>query len=135
MCHHHGLIFKVETLLISFFRYYYAEDDSDPGIVMETTVSSKDVNEKMCTEIGTYYHKSTLLQIREGLSEFVDQDGGLKVRIQWELNYLLFQATFSQNDEVARFHNIQMRYRIIKEAFFSKACRIVYSTLQLILFV
>ena len=107
------------TILISFFRYYYAEDDSDPGIVMETTVSSKDVNEKMCTEIGTYYHKSTLLQIREGLSEFVDQDGGLKVRIQWELNYLLFQATFSQNDEVARFHNIQMRYRrIIKEAFF-----------------
>ena len=80
---------------------------------METTVSSKDVNEKMCTEIGTYYHKSTLLQIREGLSEFVDQDGGIKVRIQWELNYLLFQATFSQNDEVARFHNIQMRYALV----------------------
>ena len=68
-------------------------------------------------KLETSYHKSTLLQIREGLSEFVDQDGGLKVRIQWELNYLLFQSTFSQNDEVARFHNIQMRYRIIKEAF------------------
>ena len=49
-------------------------------------------------------------QIREGLSEFLDQEGGIKVRIQWELNYLLFQATFNQCDEVVRSHNIQMRY-------------------------
>ena len=50
-----------------------------------------------------------LFQIRECLSEFVEPDGGIKVRIQWEFNYLLFQATFNQNDEVSRFHNIQMR--------------------------
>lgn len=49
-------------------------------------------------------------QIREGLSEFLDSGGGIRVRIQWEHNYLLFQATFNQYDEVARFHNIQMRY-------------------------
>ena len=51
----------------------------------------------------------SLFQIRECLSEFVEPDGGIKVRIQWEFNYLLFQATFNQNDEVSRFHNIQMR--------------------------
>ena len=36
----------------------------------------------------------------------------IKVRILWELNYLLFQATFNQYDEVARFHNIQMHNQI-----------------------
>ena len=34
------------------------------------------------------------------------------MRILWELNYLLFQATFNQYDEVARFHNIQMHNQI-----------------------
>ena len=49
-------------------------------------------------------------KIKEGLSEFLEQDGrSIKVRILWELNYLLFQATFNGYDEVARFHNIQMR--------------------------
>ena len=49
-------------------------------------------------------------KVKEGLSEFLEQDGrSIKVRILWELNYLLFQATFNGYDEVARFHNVQMR--------------------------
>ena len=61
------------------------------------------------SEIKVFNWFCLFFQIRECLSEFVEPDGGIKVRIQWEFNYLLFQATFNQNDEVSRFHNIQMR--------------------------
>ncbi len=34
------------TLNYYHYRYYNAQDDSDSGIVMETTVNSKDVREE-----------------------------------------------------------------------------------------
>lgn len=48
----------------------------------------------------------------------MEQDGSIRVRIQWELNYLLFQATFNQCDEVVRSHNIQMRLVAIRKYLF-----------------
>ena len=50
-----------------------------------------------------------ILQIREGLSEFLEEGNLLRVRIQWDYVHQLFQATIHQYDEVVRHHNVQMR--------------------------
>ena len=53
-----------------------------------------------------------LLQIREGVNEFLEDGNLLRVRIQWERVRQMFQATIHQYDEVVRHHNVQMRGEI-----------------------
>ena len=49
-------------------------------------------------------------QIKDGTNEFLEEGTNmLKVRIQWEYNHQLFQSTYNQYDEIAKFHNQQMR--------------------------
>ena len=49
-------------------------------------------------------------QIKDGTNEFLEEGTNMvKVRIQWEHNHQLFQSTYNQYDEIAKFHNQQMR--------------------------
>jgi hypothetical protein len=50
-----------------------------------------------------------LFQVKEGVSEFLEEGGHLRVRIQWGPSFQLFQSTYSQYDEVVKVHNQQMR--------------------------
>ena len=57
------------------FSHYYAQEETDTGVMMETMVPTKDVN--------------------DGISEFLE-DGSLRERIVWKLNMQLFQSTYHQ---------------------------------------
>ena len=37
----------------------------------------------------------------------------MRIRIEWELSHLLFQSTYNHYDEIAKFHNQQMRDEIL----------------------
>ena len=69
------------------YSHYYAQEETDTGIMMETMVPTKD--------------------IKEGVNEFLE-DGCLRVRILWRLNQQLFQSTYHQYDEIYRFQREQM---------------------------
>ncbi len=43
------------------------------------------------------------------MSEFLEDSSIIRVRIQWEFNHQLFQATVHQYDDIVRLHNLQMR--------------------------
>ncbi|CAB4064206.1 unnamed protein product [Lepeophtheirus salmonis] len=76
----------------SVFSRYYCQDEFDPGVIMETTIPTKD--------------------IKEGLSEFLEDENTMRIRIQWDYNYQLFQSTFHQYDDVYKYQNQQMRLEI-----------------------
>ena len=69
------------------FSHYYAQEETDTGVMMETMVPTKDV--------------------KDGVNEFLE-DGSLRVRIVWKLNIQLFQSTYHQYDEIYRFQREQM---------------------------
>ncbi|XP_049832871.1 uncharacterized protein LOC126273365 [Schistocerca gregaria] len=75
------------------FSHYYAQEVSDEGIIMETGVSVKEVREPGCP--------------------YLTEKGQLRVQVEWEECYLLFQATYHKYDDVCRIHNYQMRREII----------------------
>lgn len=73
----------VEFLPGIHFNHYYAQEDSDTGVMMETIVPTKD--------------------IKEGINEFLEEGtGSLRVRILWKLNLQLFQSTYHHYDEIYR---------------------------------
>eukprot|EP00095_Tigriopus_kingsejongensis_P006112 maker-scaffold872_size86337-snap-gene-0.17 protein:Tk06112 transcript:maker-scaffold872_size86337-snap-gene-0.17-mRNA-1 annotation:"PREDICTED: uncharacterized protein LOC103573133" len=74
------------------FSRYYFHDESDQGIMMETTIPTKEV--------------------KDGVNEFLEDSAYIRVRIQWEYNHQLFQATVHQYDDIVRQHNVQMRDEI-----------------------
>ena len=55
------------------------------------------------------YYQLTNLQVKDGVSEYLEDGGYLRVRIQWEQSFQLFQSTYRQYDEVVKIHNQQMR--------------------------
>ena len=69
------------------YSHYYAQEDTDTGVMMETMVPTK--------------------EIKEGLNEF-QESGCLKVRILWKTNQQLFQSTYHQYDEIYRHQREQM---------------------------
>lgn len=50
-----------------------------------------------------------LLQLREPGCPYLTDKGQLRVQVEWEESYLLFQATYHKYDDVSRLHNQQMR--------------------------
>lgn len=74
------------------FSRYYFHDESDQGVMMETTIPTKEV--------------------KDGISEFLEDNAFIRVRIQWEYSHQLFQATVHQYDDIVRQHNVQMRDEI-----------------------
>ena len=50
-----------------------------------------------------------MFQVKDGVSEYLEDGSYLRVRIQWEQSFQLFQSTYSQYDEVVKIHNQQMR--------------------------
>ena len=71
----------VELLPGIQYSHYYAKEEDDTGIMMETIVPTK--------------------EIKDGVNEFLD-NGCLKVRIFWKINQQLFQSTFHEYDEIYR---------------------------------
>ena len=69
------------------YSRYYAQEETDTGVMMETMVPSKDV--------------------KDGINEFLEE-GYLRVRIVWKLNLQLFQSTYHQYDQIYRFQREQM---------------------------
>ena len=64
----------------------------------------------VCLVLSIDKSLSIYLQIKDGTNEFLEEGTNmLKVRIQWEYNHQLFQSTYNQYDEIAKFHNQQMR--------------------------
>uniref|UniRef100_A0A8D8QVL2 MATH domain-containing protein n=1 Tax=Cacopsylla melanoneura TaxID=428564 RepID=A0A8D8QVL2_9HEMI len=91
---YHGKANHVEPIPLpgAPFSHYYAQDASDEGIIMETDVPVKELKEPGCS--------------------FLTDKGQLRVQIEWEESYLLFQATYHKYDDVSRLHNTQMRREI-----------------------
>lgn len=61
-----------------------------------------------------------IFQLRDSGCPFVTDKGQLRVQVEWEESYLLFQATYHKYDDVSRTHNYQMRYNytnILNEEF------------------
>ncbi|XP_077292856.1 uncharacterized protein LOC143915909 [Arctopsyche grandis] len=74
------------------FSHYYAQENSDEGIIMETDVTVKEIREPGCP--------------------YLTDKSQLRVQIEWDESYLLFQATYHKYDDVCRIHNFQMRREI-----------------------
>ncbi|XP_058802211.1 uncharacterized protein LOC131670549 isoform X2 [Phymastichus coffea] len=74
------------------FSRYYAQENADEGIIMETSIGVNDVKGDDCP--------------------FVTEKGQIRVRIEWLESHLLFQATYHKYDDVCRVHNQQMRREI-----------------------
>ncbi|KAE9534929.1 hypothetical protein AGLY_008221 [Aphis glycines] len=49
------------------------------------------------------------LRLRDSGCPFLTDKGQLRVQVEWEESYLLFQATYHKYDDVSRTHNYQMR--------------------------
>ncbi|XP_039277029.1 uncharacterized protein LOC111043531 [Nilaparvata lugens] len=75
------------------FSHYYAQESSDEGIIMETDIGVKELREPNCP--------------------YLTDKGQLRVQVEWEESYLLFQATYHKYDDVSRLHNQQMRREIM----------------------
>ncbi|KAL5241352.1 hypothetical protein ACI65C_008762, partial [Semiaphis heraclei] len=91
---YHGKTGHVEPVPLpgAPFSHYYATDATDEGIIMETDISVKELRDSGCP--------------------FLTDKGQLRVQIEWEESYLLFQATYHKYDDVSRTHNYQMRREI-----------------------
>ncbi|KAK9497932.1 hypothetical protein O3M35_003830 [Rhynocoris fuscipes] len=74
------------------FSHYYAQENSDEGIIMETDIGIKEFREAGCP--------------------YLSEKSQLRVQVEWEESYLLFQATYHKYDDVSRIHNYQMRKEI-----------------------
>lgn len=75
------------------FSRYYAQEQADEGIIMETSLGVNEVNEiNHC--------------------QFLTDKGQLRIRLEWNESHLLFQATYHKYDDVCRVHNQQMRREI-----------------------
>ncbi|KAF6216296.1 hypothetical protein GE061_000636, partial [Apolygus lucorum] len=74
------------------FSHYYAQDVSDEGIIMETEITIKELREPGCP--------------------YLNEKGQLRVQVEWEESYLLFQATYHKYDDIYKLHNQQMRKEI-----------------------
>ena len=83
----------VEFLPGIHFSHFYAQEEADTGVVMETIVPTKEV--------------------RDGTNEFLE-NGVLKVRIVWCVNLQLFQSTYHHYDDIYRsiigLENQQQKY-------------------------
>ncbi|XP_050442490.1 uncharacterized protein LOC126846747 [Adelges cooleyi] len=88
---YHGKTGHVEPVPLpgAPFSHYYATDATDEGIIMETDINVKELRESGCP--------------------FLTDKGQLRVQVEWEESYLLFQATYHKYDDVSRTHNYQMR--------------------------
>lgn len=91
---YHGKTGHVEPVPLpgAPFSHYYATDATDEGIIMETDISVKELRDSGCP--------------------FLTDKGQLRVQVEWEESYLLFQATYHKYDDVSRTHNYQMRREI-----------------------
>ncbi|XP_063994198.1 uncharacterized protein LOC135171514 [Diachasmimorpha longicaudata] len=74
------------------FSRYYAQEPTDEGIIMETSLRVNEVNNNHCP--------------------FLTEKGQLRLRLEWYESHLLFQATYHKYDDVCRVHNQQMRREI-----------------------
>ncbi|XP_078036098.1 uncharacterized protein LOC144469555 [Augochlora pura] len=74
------------------FSRYYAQEQVDEGIMMETNL---DTNE-----------------VKDNQSRLLTEKGQLRIRLEWNESHLLFQATYHKYDDVCRIHNLQMRREI-----------------------
>ncbi|XP_016845352.1 uncharacterized protein LOC100680230 isoform X3 [Nasonia vitripennis] len=74
------------------FSRYYAQDEADEGIIMETSLGVNEVKDENCP--------------------FVTEKGQIRVRLEWNECHLLFQSTYHKYDDVCRIHNQQMRREI-----------------------
>ncbi|KAK0163986.1 hypothetical protein PV328_002661 [Microctonus aethiopoides] len=83
-----------ETILLpgAPFSRYYAQEQADEGIIMETSLGVNEVNDDSCA--------------------FLTDKGQLRIRLEWNECHLLFQATYHKYDDVCRVHNQQMRREI-----------------------
>lgn len=70
------------------FEHYYAQDNADEGLMMETALRVEEVSRP-----GPFLHPG----------------GELRVRLEWGDTYLLFQATYHVYDDLCRLHAHQMR--------------------------
>lgn len=50
-----------------------------------------------------------VFQLREANCPFITDKNQIRVQIEWQECYLLFQATYHKYDDVIRLHNQQMR--------------------------
>lgn len=80
---------EAEELPGAPFEHYYAQDNADEGLMMETALRVEDVSRTGCA--------------------FLHAGGELRVRLEWTDTYLLFQATYHVYDDLCRLHAHQMR--------------------------
>lgn len=70
-------------------EHYYAQDNADEGLMMETALRVEDLSRPGCP--------------------FMHPGGELRVRLEWGDTYLLFQATYHVYDDLVRLQAHQMR--------------------------
>ncbi|XP_041975810.1 uncharacterized protein LOC121730735 [Aricia agestis] len=80
-----------EELPGSPFEHYYAQESADEGLMMETALRVEEVSRAGCV----WQHA-----------------GELRVRLEWNDTYMLFQATYHVYDDLCRLHVHQMRREI-----------------------
>lgn len=83
---------QVITLLGAPFSRYYAQESADDGIIMESSINVSDLKSNKCT--------------------LINENGQIRVRLEWIESHVLFQATYHNYDDVYRMHNQQMRREI-----------------------
>ncbi|XP_013183922.1 uncharacterized protein LOC106129796 [Amyelois transitella] len=81
-----------EELPGSPFRHYYAQELTDDGLMMETSLLVEDISRPGCP--------------------FLHPGSELRVRLEWGDTYLLFQANYHVYDDLCRLQGHQMRREI-----------------------
>ncbi|GBP38718.1 hypothetical protein EVAR_22367_1 [Eumeta japonica] len=76
------------------FSHYYAQENADEGLMMETPLSMREASAPGCRFVHT---------------GATGGSGELLVRLEWSECYLLFQATYHIYDDLCRRHGHQMR--------------------------
>lgn len=80
------------TVLNAPLGKYYAQDESDEGVLMETGIPMREIHDPCC-------------RYSEGNNQII-------VQIEWIESLLLFQATYHKYDDISRTQNYQMKREI-----------------------
>ncbi|EEB16095.1 hypothetical protein Phum_PHUM404580 [Pediculus humanus corporis] len=70
------------------FSHYYAQENADEGIMIETNV--------------------TIKELKELASSSLSEKSSIRIQIEWCESYLLFQANYHKYDDMCRTHSFQM---------------------------
>ncbi|KAK6624912.1 hypothetical protein RUM44_011776 [Polyplax serrata] len=74
------------------FSHYYAQENADDGIIIETDVAIKELKDLAASPLS--------------------ERSQIRIQVEWCESYLLFQANYHKYDDVCRTHGYQMRKEI-----------------------